>query len=145
MKQLSSANLSCVVNKHRASTVVLLLFICSFTLAEHKGGWETLSKMVLDQDREEQTALHLAVENGHYEIVRLLIEKGTNVNCVKVNLVAPLHLATTNGHLDIVQLLLNYDANIEAKTAMQRTPLMRAATFNRLEILDYLWKKYVLQ
>jgi transient receptor potential cation channel subfamily A protein 1 len=116
-----------------------------FTLAEHKGGWETLSKMVLDQDREEQTALHLAVENGHYEIVLLLIEKGTNVNCVKVNLVAPLHLATTNGHLDIVQLLLNYDANIEAKTAMQRTPLMRAATFNRLEILNYLWKKYVLQ
>lgn len=101
--------------------------------------------MVLDQDREEQTALHLAVENGHYEIVLLLIEKGTNVNCVKVNLVAPLHLATTNGHLDIVQLLLNYDANIEAKTAMQRTPLMRAATFNRLEILNYLWKKYVLQ
>lgn len=113
-----------------------------FTLAESKGGWETLSKLVLDQDREEQTALHLAVENGHYEIVRLLINKGTNVNCVKANLVAPLHLAATNGNLDIVKLLLHYDANIEAKTAMQRTPLMRAATFNRREILKLLWKRY---
>ena len=120
------------------------LFILLFNLAENKGGWETLSKMVLDQDREEQTALHLAVANGHYEIVRLLIEKGTNVNCVKVNLVAPLHLATTNGHLDIVKLLLDYDANIEAKTAVQKTPIMRAAAFNRIEILNYLWKKYVL-
>ena len=91
--------------------------------------------MVLDQDREEQTALYLAVANGHYEIVRLLIEKGTNVNCVKANLVAPLHLATTNGHLDIVQFLLNYDANIQAKTAMQRTPLMRAAAAAAAQLL----------
>ena len=99
--------------------------------------------MVLDHDREEQTALHLAVENGHFEIVRLLIEKGTNVNCVKANLVSPLHLATTNGHLEIVKHLLSHGANIEAMTAMQRTPLMRAATFNRLKIMDYLWIKYV--
>lgn len=121
----------------------LIIFSFSYCVAEQKGGWETLSKMVLDQDREEQTALHLAVENGHYGIVRLLIEKGTNVNCVKVNLVSPLHLATTNGHLEIVKLLLDHDGNIEAKTAMQRTPLMRAAMFNRLEIMHYLWLKYV--
>ena len=75
--------------------------------------------MVLDQDREDQTALHLAVENGHYDVTRLLIDKGTNVNCVKSNLITPLHLATRNGHIEIVKLLLNCNANIEAKTTMQ--------------------------
>ena len=35
-----------------------------------------LGKMIMDQDRDEQTALHLAVENGHTDIVKHLIKKG---------------------------------------------------------------------
>ena len=33
--------------------------------------------MVMDQDSTESTALHLAVENGSYDVAKLCIEKGT--------------------------------------------------------------------
>ena len=59
------------------------LFVCSldvlkllFHHAEDTGGYVLLSRMIMDQDRDEQTALHLAVENGHTDIVNLLIDKG---------------------------------------------------------------------
>ncbi|EDO38702.1 predicted protein, partial [Nematostella vectensis] len=54
-----------------------------FVAAELRGGWSTVSKMVTDQDREEQTALHLAVEGGHGDLAKLCLEKGANVNAVK--------------------------------------------------------------
>ena len=70
-------------------------FVCSldvlkllFHHAEDTGGYVLLSRMIMDQDRDEQTALHLAVENGHTDIVNLLIDKGigcTNfLRCAKM-------------------------------------------------------------
>ena len=101
-----------------------------------------IAKMIMDQDRDDQTALHLAVENGHIDIVRLCIEKGANVNFVKTNLITPLHLACTSGQLDIVNILVNSDADIEAKNALQETPLHRAALFNRVNIVKYLLNRW---
>ena len=103
-----------------------------------------LAKMIMDQDRDEQTALHLAVENGHYHIVRLCISKGANVNFVKTNLITPLHLACRSGQLDIVKILVESEADIEAKNALQETPLHRAALFNRVNIIEYLINRLVL-
>ena len=105
---------------------------------EKELGYVMIAKMIMDQDRDDQTALHLAVENGHIDIVRLCIEKGANVNFVKTNLITPLHLACTSGQLDIVNILVNSDADIEAKNALQETPLHRAALFNRVNIVKYL-------
>lgn len=105
---------------------------------EEKSGYVMIAKMIMDQDRDDQTALHLAVENGHINIVRLCLEKGANVNFVKTNLITPLHLACTSGQLDIVNILVNSDADIEAKNALQETPLHRAALFNRVNIVEYL-------
>merc|ERR1712013_594226 len=95
-----------------------------FHHAEDTGGYVLLSRMIMDQDRDEQTALHLAVENGHTDIV----------NLVKTNLITPLHLACRSGQLDIVQILVESEADIEAKNVLQETPLHRAALFNRKEI-----------
>lgn len=58
--------------------------LCVFFAAEQEGGWTTVSKMVTDQDREEETALHLAVEAGHPDVAKLCLDKGANVNAVKV-------------------------------------------------------------
>ena len=102
-----------------------------------------MSKMVTDQDREEQTPLHLAVEGGDLALAKLCLDKGANVNAHKVNMTTPLHLAATVGDLEIVKMLIEHDANIEAKNAVQETPLHRAALFNRVEILDYLLSRLV--
>jgi ankyrin repeat protein len=39
-----------------------------------------------------QTALHLAVEKGHIEIVKLLLEHGADLNARKVNFCFPFFL-----------------------------------------------------
>ena len=105
---------------------------------EEQGGWSTVSKMVTDQDREEQTPLHLAVEDGDIKLAKLCLDKGANVNAHKMNMSTPLHLAATGGDLEIVKMLVEHDANIEAKNALQETPLHRAAHFNRVDIVDFL-------
>ncbi|XP_020622350.1 ankyrin-3-like [Orbicella faveolata] len=109
-----------------------------FKTAEERGGWSLVSKMVIDQDREEQTALHLAVEDGDQKLAKLCLDKGANVNAHKMNMSTPLHLAATGGDLEIVKMLIEHDANIEAKNASQETPLHRAAQFNRVNIVDFL-------
>jgi len=114
--------------------VVKLLFDCG----EQKGGWHTLSRMILDEDRDGQTALHLAVENGHIHIVEECLENGANVNHYNVNLITSMHLAATSGKLEIVKVLVEHDANIEATNWLQETPLHRAALFNRVNIVQYL-------
>ena len=47
-------------------------------------------------------ALHLASQNGHKDIVELLIEKGIDINQKCKNGFNALHLASIKGHKDIV-------------------------------------------
>ena len=119
-------------------TIKIIIINIILYLAEEQGSWSIVSKMVTDQDREEQTPLHLAVEDGDINLAKLCLDKGANVNAHKVNMSTPLHLAANGGDLDIVKMLIEHDANIEAKNASQETPLHRAAQFNRVEIVDYL-------
>ncbi|WP_369409593.1 ankyrin repeat domain-containing protein [Wolbachia endosymbiont of Tribolium confusum] len=60
------------------------------------------------------TALYLASQNGHTEIVELLIStKNADVNIVdKKNNVTPLYLAAQSGHEAVVKLLLDNGAKV---------------------------------
>ena len=97
-----------------------------------------VAKLIFSPDRDEQSALHLAVENNHIDIVKFCISKGSNVNLVKANMISPLHLACTSGLIDIAKLLVENGAIIESKNSLQETPLHRAALFNRTEIIEFL-------
>lgn len=41
------------------------------------GGADFMAELLKAQDYERNTALHLAVDSGHYDIVKFLLEKGT--------------------------------------------------------------------
>lgn len=43
--------------------------------------------------KEQRTALHLAVSNGHYEASRMLLEKGASTDSRDINNLSPYHLA----------------------------------------------------
>jgi ankyrin repeat protein len=58
-----------------------------------------------------ETALMIAVTEGHYDTAKLLIDKGASVNAYdEVEYATPLKLAIMNGHKKIISLLQKHDA-----------------------------------
>lgn len=90
------------------------------------------------------TALGLAARVGYLEIVRLLLERGADVDACHTNGgtgTSALISATEEGHLDIVELLLKYGASVDAGHEMDDhgcTALMSAAIRGHLDILRVL-------
>ena len=61
------------------------------------------------------TALHYSAESGTYELIKLFIEKGPDVNLKTKNGENCLHIAAGNGHFDVCETLTNkhkFDVNM---------------------------------
>ena len=84
-----------------------------------------------------KTPLMVASKNGHTKIVKLLLEKGADVNAKMTALM----LAAANGHTEIIKLLLEKGADVNAKNKYGSTALMFAAANGRTEIVQILLEK----
>ncbi|WP_058533725.1 ankyrin repeat domain-containing protein [Legionella saoudiensis] len=69
--------------------------------------------------------LHIATEEGNEVIVKLLLEKGFNVNLKDDNagMRTPLSFAAERGYSDIINLLMAYSADIYVKDNFNKVPL----------------------
>lgn len=70
--------------------------------------------------------LHSACAISNYEIAKLLLKNGAEVNVSQAGGVTPLHSAAHNGKDRLVQLLLEHGADKYAKTDDGKTPLQMA-------------------
>jgi ankyrin repeat protein len=61
------------------------------------------------------TALHLASQRGHLEIVKYLIERRSDMNAPDTFSQTPLHLAVKRKNLDIVKFLFEKGADLQAR------------------------------
>ncbi|KAF1957092.1 ankyrin, partial [Byssothecium circinans] len=68
-----------------------------------------------------------AAANGHEAVVRLLVDKGTNINAKDPYGLTALHQAAANGHEAVVQLLMNKGADVNAKSSSRLTALHQAS------------------
>ena len=68
----------------------------------------------IEQDGNDEPALHTAINLGYIEIAHLLINSGANVNAISELGFSPLHIATMNNNVHIITLLLDNGANINA-------------------------------
>ena len=71
----------------------------------------------------DKSALHIACENGCYEIVKLLIDNGAAVDLLNSKSETPLHFAAKSFNSEIVQILLEHHVSINAITRDLKTPL----------------------
>ena len=82
--------------------------------------------------------MHIAFQENHLEIVKLLISSGADIENKTKGGFTPLHIASLNGHLEIVKYLILSGANIQNKTNHRITPLHIACKKNHIEIVKYL-------
>lgn len=84
------------------------------------------AKFSLGGARHPETLLQSACSNRQTNIVRILIERGANVNFRDEYAGGALHLAADYNCPGCVELLLQAGADVNARAGMGRTPLMAA-------------------
>jgi uncharacterized protein len=87
------------------------------------------------ESRGGMTALHYAARQGAVDTVRVLGEKGVDLNQTDPDGVTALLYATLNGHTDTAALLLNMGANPNVADTFGRTVLYSAIDLNSWEAL----------
>ena len=87
------------------------------------------------------TALWCAVAAQHFDIVRLLVDKGANINHSSINNSSPLRVACLRGNLEIVQFLLNNGANLAIAYMNRYSCLMAACGIGNTDIVKCLIEK----
>ena len=106
---------------------------------EGKGRMAMKGTILAESDRYSRTPLHIAVEQGHNNVVALLLDLGVNVESKEASLSASaLHLAARNGHKDICKILLDHEARINARNRFYSTPLTEAARGGHMEVVKLL-------
>ena len=84
--------------------------------------------------------LHIVAQEGHVEVVKLLLEKGANIEAINNQGFTPLWIAAYKGHTEIVKVLIAAGADKETKTEdeAKSTPLLIAVQEGHTEIVKVL-------
>jgi ankyrin repeat protein len=92
-------------------------------------------------DNRRDTPLILAADNGHVEVVRVLLEGGADVQRSNFRTSVALHRASSHGHLDVCRLLLDWGANVNTvggPGSQKDTALHNAAEWGHLPVVKLL-------
>lgn len=103
----------------------------AIVVAARESAWKTLALLAgltgtrIDAaNRLNETALMLAALRGNLAAVKLLANRGAEINRPGWT---PLHYAATGGDVEVIRFLLEHDAYIDAQSPNRSTPLMMAA------------------
>ena len=84
------------------------------------------------------TALHLSSLNGHFEAVKILVEKESNLHQRNNDGDTPVHQATLGSNLKVLKYLQNNGADLHEINNYGLLPLHVAAQSRNLEVVQYL-------
>ena len=109
-----------------------------------EAGYQFVVGLLLDKaadveafEEDGTTALHLAAQNGHLEVLKMLLDKA-NIHAAKRGGATSLLLAAESGYVAVVTTLVHAQADIDAANDSGATPLMRAAAAGHVETLKFL-------
>eukprot|EP00899_Mesostigma_viride_P024817 jgi/Mesvir1/551/Mv11404-RA.1 len=117
-------------------------------LAARTGRLDVVKHFVLfgvdlnERDKKGDTVLHIAVEYGHTEVVRFLLEAGANVKATRsITSHTALHTAAAKGDVDLVRVLLAGGADVNATASLSKQTALDLAVQNgHLEMVKCLIK-----
>ena len=87
------------------------------------------------------TALMVAAQEGHIEVVTLLANRGSDLEARTTDGHNALLSASAGGHLAVVQLLVERKSNIETRANLGQNALMYASVYGHLPVVQYLASK----
>ncbi|XP_069670283.1 uncharacterized protein [Periplaneta americana] len=93
------------------------------------------------KDSNYRTPLSWAAHKGDQEMVRLLVEKGADVNSGDMLEQTPLHYAIRGRNINVVKLLIQSGANVNACNKHNESPLFAAAIQDDVHIVTLLLNK----
>ena len=100
---------------------------------------ETLFLLAEEVVEEVVTWLYIAAQEGHLPVVKLLLDRGADVNPAMTNEgYTPLLIAAREGHLPVVQLLLDRGADGSQANDDGNTPLLIATQQGHLPVVQLL-------
>jgi Ankyrin repeats (3 copies) len=97
------------------------------------------------QDREKSTALVIAAEKGHYEVVQLLLREKADISVRDKGGTTALHRAAKYGHEEIVHLLLGKGVDTAAKDRDGWTALHITTEVGEEAVMHIIKKKFQYQ
>ncbi|KAG2180895.1 hypothetical protein INT43_008475 [Umbelopsis isabellina] len=68
-----------------------------------------------DRDDQGLTALHYASDGGHLDVIKLLVEKGADVNALTNDHETPLHYACLSERADAAKYLIDHGCDVSIK------------------------------
>ncbi|OQA91454.1 MAG: Ankyrin repeats (3 copies) [Elusimicrobia bacterium ADurb.Bin231] len=87
------------------------------------------------RDNSNQTPL---LKAKNFDMIKLLVENGANINAVDAKGMSCLHYASQRGKTDIVKYLVGHGALVNIKDVLGRIPLHEAARNDFTEIVEFL-------
>ncbi|XP_052066322.1 uncharacterized protein LOC127705978 isoform X4 [Mytilus californianus] len=119
-----------------------------FIKAARDNEYETVEKMIVffqshpafinsKEPKSANTALHWACRNGHFDVVRLLLENGANIDAKNIMKNTPLNAAIEGLHRKVCHLLIEWGCDVHCKNTKQLSP------FETVKNDDF--KKYLIE
>jgi ankyrin repeat protein len=100
---------------------------------------QTKSRLLyLEPSSENNSILHIAIRNGHKDLLEALIKNDYKVNAQDSDGRTALMLAAQSGHKDVVEALICKGAEVNAKTPSDWTALMIAALSGHKDVVEAL-------
>ena len=99
--------------------------------------------LVKASDEHGRTLLYLASKSGFYDMVKMLLQKGADINKVQRDGSTPLHGAAYFGHFLVVGLLLEYGAQTKLTNTWGQTALQESKSPDIEELIKNASSDYI--